>query len=123
MTAEPTADHHHCPCVERLRAQNKASSDEWTKRTAQQTSELAGLKHLMEEAYRYHRKGKNIGISAYGQAYGQAALAEALRLADDAEAELEVIRAQWLIERRARLVAEDRLAKIREADQLKGAPG
>ena len=118
MTAEPTADHHHCPCVERLRAQNKASSDEWTKRTAQQTSELAGLKHLMEEAYRYHRKG-NIGISTYGQA----ALAEALRLADDAEAELEVIRAQWLIERRARLVAEDQLAKIREADQLKGAPG
>jgi flagellin-like hook-associated protein FlgL len=101
-----TKEHECCPCVERLRAQNKASSDDWTKRTAKMASDLDGLRHLMAEALAFHR-GTPIshGISQYGQA----ALAEALRIADEAEVAITALRTQLGAERSARRAAEDRL--------------
>jgi len=102
-------DHNCCPCVERLRAQNKASSDEWTKRTADMQSDLYGLRSLMAEAGEAHRKG-HIGISQYGQA----ALAAALKVADEAEGRAEAMEAQMLRERRHRIAAERDRDRLRE---------
>ena len=103
-----------CPCVERLRAQNKASADEWTKRTAEMQSDLDGLRSLMREAGDAHRKG-HTGISAYGQA----ALAAALQVADEAEGKAEAYYHQMLRERRERIAVQRDLRVAREA--IRGA--
>lgn len=100
-----TPEHDCCACVERLRAQNKASSDEWTRRTADLCGDLDGLRHLMQEARAFHRNG-DFGLSQYGQA----ALAAALQVADEAEGKLEAMTEQMMKERRRRIAAESRLA-------------
>lgn len=102
-----------CPCVERLRQQNHAAAAAMDKRHAEDRSELDGLRHLMREARDMHRKG-HVGISSYGQAM----LAEALRVADEAEAEVEMLRIAMQRERRARIVAEDKTRRMREAVAL-----
>lgn len=101
-----------CPCVPRLRQQNHDAAAERDKQHRQDRSDLDGLRHLMTEGLAFHRKG-HIGISAYGQA----ALAEALRIADEAEAELDAIRVAFQRERRARIVAEDTLRKRIDAEK------
>jgi hypothetical protein len=68
----------------------------------------------MREALSAHRKG-HIGISAYGQA----ALAAAFQMADEAEGKAEAFQEQMLRERRGRLAAERDLAVAREA--IRGA--
>lgn len=107
-TAISHVGHACCPCVERLRAQNKASSDDWTKRTAKMQGDLYGLRSLMHEALLMHRKG-HIGISAYGQA----ALAAALDTADRAEGELEAMREAWARELRERRAVQEELRRLR----------
>lgn len=108
-----------CPCVDRLRAQNKATSDEWTKRTATMQSDLDGLRMLMAEAARLNRTDDGIGRHGMS-AYGQAAVAVALGEADDARLELVAVTAQMLKERRGRLYAEAQLATVqRRLDDAK----
>ena len=106
-----------CPCVERLRCQNKASSDEWTKRTAEQQSDLAGLRLLMRDAASLNRSpndgpGRTVefGLSLYGQA----ALATALMEADELRTEAAALRIAIGRERRSRIVAEDRARRAEE---------
>lgn len=103
------ADHPCCPCVERLRAQNKASSDAWTKRTAEMQSDLYSLRSLMAEAREMNREG-HVSLSRYGQA----TLAAALMVADEAEGRAEAMQAQMLQERRHRIAAERDLSRLRE---------
>lgn len=76
--------------VERLLAQNKASSDAWTRRTAKMESELAKLRNLMAEAMRLHNARQPAAyqgcqISGYGQAVA-AQLIGLLREARECEA-------------------------------------
>jgi len=111
--ADEKRDHECCACVERLRRQNKESSDAWTRRCAGWQSELIGLRHLMEQAKRTHRLG-DIGISVYGQA----ALAVALKEADEARVELEQIRKLYHQERRRADSLQDALAKLSEVERL-----
>ena len=102
-----------CPCVERLRAQNKASSDEWTKRTADMQSNLDGLRALMVEAASLNRT--DYGIERHGMSrYGQAALAVALGEADDSRLELTAVKAQMFKERRRAIYAESQLATAQQ---------
>lgn len=100
--------HVCCECAPRLREQNKRSSDKWVARTQKMASDLDGLRHLMAEALTLHRGmdgDPHAGISQYGQA----ALAAALRIADEAEATIEALRKQVGTERQARRAAESRL--------------
>lgn len=101
-------DHECCPCVERLRAQNKTSSDEWTKRTAKMQSQLHGLQALMQEAVDLNRNATTPnGTVIFGLSqYGNAVLAVALKEADEARAELHTAVQAMHDERRARLAAE-----------------
>lgn len=100
-----TRDHEVCcSCVQRLREQNHKSAREWTERTADVCSDLDGLRHLMHEARALHRIGDH-GLSTYGQA----ALAAALQVADEAEGKLEAMTEQMMKERRRRIAAESRL--------------
>jgi len=104
-----------CPCVERLRAQNKTSSDEWTKRTAKMTSELHGLKALMAEASDLNRHAVTPGgtvIFGLSQ-YGNAALAVALKAADEARAEAQALTEAMHAERRARIALENQMRNLR----------
>jgi hypothetical protein len=103
---DPNADHSCCPCVERLRRQNKASSDAWTQRIAKTESHLHHLRSLMKEAAGANRHG---GMSAYGQA----AIAAAFEVADAAEVERNAYREALMDERRRRIFAEDTLANER----------
>jgi MoxR-like ATPase len=89
-----------CPCVPRLREQNKASADKWQKRTAEMQSDLYSLRSLMEEAQTLNRGPT--GLSAYGQA----ALAAALSKADDLEGRVEAMEATVLRERRKALASQ-----------------
>lgn len=109
-------EHECCECVERLRRQNKESSDEWTRRTAKMQSELDGLNHLMREAWRLNRErvtAKNHVISGMSR-YGQAALAVALKEADEAVHELAAAREETHRWRLQAEYLEDRLRRVRE---------
>lgn len=99
-----------CPCVVRLRQQNHDAAAERDKQHRQDQSDLDGLRSLMREAMDAHRKG-NTGISAYGQA----ALAAAFQVADEAEGKAEAFHTQMLRERRGRLAVERDLRVAREA--------
>ena len=99
-----------CPCVPRLRQQNHDAAAERDKQHRQDQSDLYGLRSLMREAMDAHRKG-HMGISAYGQA----ALAGALQIADEAEGRAEAFHEQMLRERRNRIAAERDLRVAREA--------
>ncbi len=113
-------DHPCCPCVERLRAQNKASSDEWTRRTAKAQSELHGLRALMAEATDLNRHANNArGTVLFGLSpYGNAALAVALSEADELRAEVAAMREAMHAERRARLATERQNLTLRSAAKV-----
>lgn len=115
-----------CPCVERLRAQNKASSDEWTKRTAKMQSDLDGLRHLMRTAatMNHERRHANGLVTGGLSAYGNACIAVALDEADNAIAEAHALREEMHSERRARIAVEARLAAEfrRQAARSDGYP-
>lgn len=111
-------EHECCECVPRLRAQNKKSSDEWTRRTADQQSELDGLRHLMREATKVNRtrvSAKNLVISGLSR-YGQATLAAALKEADEAAHDLVAAREETHRWRRKVRVLEDRLERLQRRD-------
>ncbi len=111
------SEHECCPCVERLRRQNKDSSDEWTKRTAKMQSDLAGLRLLMQEASDLNRQASTpSGTVIFGMSpYGKAALAVALKEADEVRAELQAVKDAMHAERRLRLVLESQNRNLRRA--------
>ncbi len=101
--------------VDRLRAQNKASSDEWHKRTAKMQSDLHGLKALMAEASDMNRnQSRPSGNVVFGLSqYGNAALAVALKEADEARANLDAAQDAMNAERRARNALESQMRNLR----------
>lgn len=117
-------DHECCLCVERLRAQNKTSSDEWHKRTAKMQSELHGIKNLMAEAVelnRHQTRPDRTVIFGLSQ-YGNAALAVALKEADEAKANLAAVQDAMNDERRSRLALESQMRNLRRSLYALQAP-
>lgn len=112
------SEHECCECVERLRRQNKESSDAWTRRIADTQSELDGLNHLMREAWDISRgarkTAKNYFVSGMSR-YAQAALAVALKEADEAVQEVATARAET---HRWRRKAEQLEARLHRYIQL-----
>lgn len=108
-------DHECCPCAERLRAQNKASSDAWTRRTADLQSRHDGLVHAFDEARAAIRAladspgGLHGGLQVRGASgYITAIVAAALDEADQAKLDLAMVQTKLADERRSRRYAEER---------------